>query len=285
MSFTERTLAIPCEGETLQAIVSSPLAAAQGTAVVIVVGGPQYRVGSHRQFCLLARGLAAAGYPTLRFDCRGMGDSSGAQRDFLSLSADIGSAIDAIIAAAPGVDRVVLWGLCDAASAALVYLHERSDPRVRALCLLNPWVRSDQTLAQARVSHYYRDRLLQPSFWKKLLSGQVAFAALRSFVANVKLARGATVAPGTGAIPFQDVMAAALLRHPLPTLLLLSGQDITAQEFLAHAERNLDWQHIFAGGALSRHDLPDADHTFSSAASRQQVERLTRQWLDALPQT
>ena len=45
--------------------------------MVIVVGGPQYRVGSHRQFLLLARQLSNAGFPVMRFDCRGMGDSGG----------------------------------------------------------------------------------------------------------------------------------------------------------------------------------------------------------------
>jgi len=50
--------------------------------VLIVVGGPQYRVGSHRQFLLLSRRLAAEGHPVMRFDYRGMGDASGAMRGF-----------------------------------------------------------------------------------------------------------------------------------------------------------------------------------------------------------
>ena len=47
-----------------------------------MVGGPQYRVGSHRQFTLMARAFAAAGYPVLRFDYRGIGDSEGESRGF-----------------------------------------------------------------------------------------------------------------------------------------------------------------------------------------------------------
>lgn len=50
--------------------------------LLMVVGGPQYRVGSHRQFVLLARDLAAAGIPVFPFDYRGMGDSTGQARDF-----------------------------------------------------------------------------------------------------------------------------------------------------------------------------------------------------------
>jgi len=52
-------------------------AAAADTGVLIVVGGPQYRVGSHRQFVMLARFLADHGVPCMRFDYRGMGDVSG----------------------------------------------------------------------------------------------------------------------------------------------------------------------------------------------------------------
>ncbi|KAB8057318.1 hydrolase 1, exosortase A system-associated, partial [Janthinobacterium violaceinigrum] len=58
----------------LVGILSLP-AAPGPRGVLIVTGGPQYRVGSHRQFVLLARALAAQGVPVLRFDLRGMGDS------------------------------------------------------------------------------------------------------------------------------------------------------------------------------------------------------------------
>ena len=80
--FTETVLAFPCEGERLLGVVSAPEDAlvTGDLGVVIVVGGPQVRAGSHRQFVQLARHLAAQGLPTLRFDVRGMGDSSGPQR-------------------------------------------------------------------------------------------------------------------------------------------------------------------------------------------------------------
>ncbi|MCK7493609.1 MAG: hydrolase 1, exosortase A system-associated [Comamonadaceae bacterium] len=134
-------------------------ASAGATGVVVVVGGPQVRAGGHRQFVHLARTLAAAGHPVLRFDVRGMGDSSGALRGFEQITPDIGAAVDALLQRAPGVRRVVLWGLCDGASAALLYLHERRDPRVRGVCLLNPWVRSEASLARTHVKHYYTRRL------------------------------------------------------------------------------------------------------------------------------
>lgn len=93
--------------------------------VLIIVGGPQYRVGSHRQFVLLSRRLAGEGYPAMRFDYRGMGDAGGAMRSFEDVRADIGAAIEAFQRAVPSLRRIVLWGLCDAASAALLYVRRR----------------------------------------------------------------------------------------------------------------------------------------------------------------
>jgi len=69
---------------------------AKKRAILIGVGGPKYRVGSHRQFLLLERHLSAQGFPVLRYDYRGMGDSSGEIRTFESIGNDIRSAVDVL---------------------------------------------------------------------------------------------------------------------------------------------------------------------------------------------
>src|SRR4030095_1965420 len=137
MSLDERALTFHCEGDPLVGVLSgATLTAARG--VLIVVGGPQYRSGSHRQFTLLARHLAEQGVPSLRFDYRGMGDSGGAPRTFENVRSDIRCAVNAMCDVLPGMKDVVIWGLCDAASAALLYAHQ--DARVSGVVLLNPWV-------------------------------------------------------------------------------------------------------------------------------------------------
>ena len=122
-----------------------PTLPAPARGVLVVVGGPQYRAGSHRQFTLLARDLAAHGIPVMRFDYRGMGDSEGALRDFSAVGEDLRAAVDHFMASVPGMAEVALWGLCDGATAAGIYA--AADRRVTGVALLNPWVRTDSGIA------------------------------------------------------------------------------------------------------------------------------------------
>ena len=280
----EHAFAFGCEGETLVGILHRPVTSSQDqdahqTGVVVVVGGPQYRAGSHRQFVHLARHLAAAGHPVLRFDVRGMGDSSGAQRSFEALDADIGAAIQALMQHQPEVSRVVLWGLCDGASAALLYLHRNTDPCVRGLCLLYPWVRSPASLARTQVKHYYRQRLMQREFWAKLFSGQVARKAWRDLMGSLKAARQSVEAAPAAELPFQVRMAQAWQSFDGPVLLVLSGRDYTAREFTETVAAHPAWKGALARPGVQRHDAPAADHTFSAVADRKGAEHATAAWL------
>jgi exosortase A-associated hydrolase 1 len=277
----ERVLHWACEGEPLVGILSEPVGPAEempdDVGVLVIVGGPQYRAGSHRQFTLLARHLAANGFATLRFDYRGMGDSGGGTRDFLAVDADIEAAIGALLQAGPALRRVVLWGLCDAASAALLYLDATRDPRVAGVVLLNPWVRSAATLAQAHVKHYYWQRLREKAFWLKLLQGGVGASAVRALAANLRLARGAGKA--TDSRSFQDRMAAGLRGFAGQALLILSGDDYTSKEFSLHAQASPAWTGLLDAPGLQLESFSEADHTFSAPDQAAKVEAATLNWL------
>ena len=248
--------------------------------VLIVVGGPQYRAGSHRQFVLLARRLAVQGYSVLRFDCRGMGDSDGAMRSFEAFSEDIGAAVDAFFSRCPSLRRCVLWGLCDAASAILMYLQSTEDPRIDGLVLLNPWVRSEASLAQTQVKHYYGKRLREREFWQRLLTGKMhVMASLVGFLRNVRTASRRPDADATEGETFRERMAAGWRTFRGDVLLILSGRDYTAKEFLEYASADPAWSGLLADDKVSRLDLIEADHTFSTATWRTAVEDATLQWL------
>ncbi|QHE76693.1 hydrolase 1, exosortase A system-associated [Hydrogenophaga sp. PBL-H3] len=249
--------------------------AAKHTAVVIVVGGAQYRVGSHRQFVQLARRLAAEGHPVLRFDLPGMGDSPGILLPFEATSDPIGLAIDALYQHCPGVDQVVLWGLCDGASASVLYLRNTQDPRVVGLALLNPWVRSEASHARVRVKHYYRQRLLDPSFWRKLLGGQVGWQALRGLGHNLIAMRRHEPTP----LSFQDAMAEAWKAFPGAILLLLSERDLVAKEFHELAQSDARWLGSLERSQLFLQHIQGADHTCSTTTASRQMESFVLSWL------
>ena len=274
----ETALTFPCQGETLFGVLAEAEEPSR-LAVIVVVGGPQTRVGSHRQFALLSRALAKAGFPCLRFDFRGMGDSTGEQRDFENVSADIAAAVDAMYEHSHRLDGVVLWGLCDGASAACFYAP--IDPRVRGLVLLNPWVRTEAGEARTYLRHYYLKRLLNPSFWKKLLRGGVGIRdSIGGVATTAKASRQATRRDDSMSLP--DRMADALKRWGGPFALLLSGNDYTAREFESVYAENPAWQALAAQTPpVGVQRFEAADHTFSRAEWRDEVAVATIAWLRA----
>jgi len=287
MPYREHAHFFDCQGDALLGIVSVPDAEAHaGTGVLIVVGGPQYRVGSHRQFALLARGLAAGGVPCMRFDYRGMGDSTGEMRAFDDINDDIGAAIDEFFRQVPGLERVVLWGLCDGASAACFYAP--TDARVCGAVLLNPWVRTEAGEAKVFLKHYYLSRLLDASFWKKLLSGGVSFGKSFGDLAGMISRAGQSSAPvvaeaNVASGPLPERMAQSLHMADKPVLIVLSGRDFVAREFQQTVEQGGAWARVEA--ARQPVSIPSADHTFSSAAHRDEVCRITADWLKDLDTT
>lgn len=279
-----RPVAFNCEGVLLHGMLHEGAPAAQ-TGVLVIVGGPQYRVGSHRQFVLLGRALAERGYPVLRFDYRGLGDSDGEPHTFETIDADIRAAIDAFTRLRPGLERVVVWGLCDAASAALFY--GATDHRIAGLVLLNPWVRSQQTVAQAYLRTYYARRIFDLAAWRELFRGSKnPLAVLGSFANLLRQAAGRGTpgndAPTTPAAApngsLVERMRAGLAAFKGPILLVLSGDDITAAEFVG-ATGTANWSRLLGQPRVSRCELDAADHTFSSRAWRDQVAAWTGDWL------
>jgi hypothetical protein len=70
-----------------------------------------------------------------------------------------------------------------------------------------------------------------------------------------------------------------------PVLLILSGDDFTAGEFRELCRSDRQWQELSAGVRVQTHELAAANHTFSSAQWRQEVEQLTCLWVRALGAT
>jgi len=263
-----------------------------GIGVLIVVGGPQYRVGSHRQFILLARMLADNGVPILRFDYRGMGDSQGSVRSFSNVDADIQAAVDIFYKNSLNLGGVVIWGLCDAASAASFYAYQ--DERIKGLVLLNPWVFTEQGAAKTYLKHYYLQRLLNPDLWRKVFTFQFNY---RQSLSSLVLLLENILEPSLKYGKSRDSEEIALVdsnlslpvrfreclqRFDCPVLFVLSGRDLAADEFREVVKSDEKWLKLFESTDVSEVELAEADHTFSSQKWCEEVSQLTLQWLRQL---
>ncbi|CAD5375230.1 Hydrolase 1, exosortase A system-associated [Rubrivivax sp. A210] len=288
MNYAEETVLMRCADDTLVGILARPQVAAR-TGVVVVVGGPQVRVGSHRQFAGLSRELATQGHAVLRFDVRGMGDSTGAQRGFDQLDEDIEAAVSTLRSLVPGLRKVVLWGLCDGASAALLYTARPGAPLVDGLALANPWVRSPTLAAKTRLKHYYVQRLLSADFWRKLLTGRVAVSStLGEVVQTARTAQASATEPAAAqgqpaaAPAYTERMTAAAKQFRGAMVLILSGDDHTADEFREFVKASRTWRTLMRRADVTRAELVTADHTFSNPGAAHAAAEVTRKWLSTI---
>lgn len=232
---------ISCEGETLLATLDGPADATIGW--LFVVGGSQTRVGPHRLYERLARRLAEAGQAVIRFDRRGVGDSSGEDNGFLGSAADVEAALDALEEKFSGLSSTFGFGLCDGASALALVA-----PKLSGAVLANPWVVEpvdDLPPAAAIRSHYAR-RLLDPGAWLRLISGGVSLR---------RLARGVLRSGGREDDSLVRRFAKGALRN---SRIVLADGDGTAQAFSAA------WKALKGDKpAVEIISIPTASHSFA----------------------
>ncbi|MCU6434153.1 hydrolase 1, exosortase A system-associated [Undibacterium sp. Jales W-56] len=280
----EKAVGFRVAHDMLYGVISQPLIASQ-RGVLFIVGGPQYRAGSHRQFTLLARDLALNGVSAMRFDYRGMGDSEGEVRDFLTIHDDIRAAIDYFCMSNPHLSEIVLWGLCDGASAAVLYAAR--DRRVKGMILINPWVRTEAGNAKAYLKHYYKDRLIDPQVWEKILHGQFNYrTAVNSLLNQLKqvlkiraASKGSKERDHQPDLPGQ--ILAGMQQFKGKSLFILSENDLTAREFADVLYSSKEWKKITTSSQNYLRHLKGADHTFSQKNWRDQVASWSTDWLNS----
>ena len=247
MNAEQRALQFTCHGSSLVGIIDVPERPLP-RGVLVISGGPQYRVGSHRHYTLLARLLAPRGIPVMRFDYRGMGDSEGEARGFDSIDDDIRAAIKEFFRQMPDMQEIVIWGLGEGATAAALYAH--SDPRVRGLVLLNPWAGGAGGAAQSPLLPNLLSRFGEIGFWKKVGSGHAV-----------------AVDPE---MPMPQRIIASLACFDGAALVVVGGADAVGREFADLMERN--------DTPGRRVTIAGANHTFASREWRDEVAELSANW-------
>lgn len=240
-------IAFPCEDEQL---IGSLDEAEGNTGLLIVSGGNELRSGAHRAMALLAARLAAEGIPVFRYDRRGVGDSTGANRGFRAARADLLAACGAFRREAPHLSTLIAFGNCDAAT--LLARHGR-DAGIARLLLANPWVvepHDDLPTAPAIRAHYAA-RMRDPATWRRLLTGGVSIGKLVRGLRRISHSES----PDD---PFTTEALATIAGWGDDVHVVLAEQDATAIAYADAARR--------AGIAPRTTVIPTASHSFARPA-------------------
>lgn len=221
-----------CEGETLAAALDL---AEASTGLLIVTGGNELRCGAYGSQAELADKISTAGFPVLRFDRRGVGDSSGENFEFTTSGPDIAAALAAFRAKLPRLKRIVAYGNCDAASALMLISGAGCD----ALVLANPWTfepeaeaaepepEAQPPMTPGAIRAHYLRRLANPRALLRLLTGKVKLGQMAGSLIDA-------VKPAPPPPTLAQDMAAGLAEFSGPATILIAENDRTGQVFLSH---------------------------------------------------
>jgi exosortase A-associated hydrolase 1 len=256
-------LSFSCDGVDLAAALDD----APGSAGLLTVsGGNETLSGSHGNMAKLAARVAEAGHPVFRYDRRGVGDAAGENGAFETGGPDLAAAVSAFRAAAPAVTRIVGFGNCDGASTLALF---GRDLGIHALVLANPWV--IETVGEmppaAAIKARYRQKLLDPKEWLRLLRGGVDIGKL------FKGLRAASIKAPTGGLA--ERMRGAIATAPCPVRVVLARRDATALAF-ADAWGNRTAAHVAVV------EIDSNSHSFARPAD---AEALLAELLEALRKT
>jgi len=242
-----------CGDETLVGTLDD---AAGTTGLLIVSGGNEIRIGAHRGMAQLAERVARADHPVLRYDRRGIGDSTGDNGGFESSATDIAAAAQAF--RETGVERIIAYGNCDAATA-LAFFHAQAG--INALVLANPWTveTADEMPPAAAIRSHYAAKLRDPKEWLRAARGGVNIAKLAKGLARISKStpQGDTSLAGR--------LAAALGEVQVPVTILLAKGDNTA---IAFADAFKGPSFDTARAKVKIDELDSDSHSFATAADK-----------------
>lgn len=246
-------------GRGMFGLLSQPDGVRRATAVVVLNAGFIHRSGPFRLGTRLARTLAAAGYPTLRFDLPGIGDSL---RDTDRPLVEVMAAVLDRVQARTGCTRVVAGGICAAAD--LGWQAALQDPRIDGLILLDGLARGTFWFNFARTLRLLRK---SPTHWLAAArrrrtppTMEVTDTLLRDW-------------PPPGAEPAQlDRLRARGVR----LLMLFTGG--TAY-FLHPRQLRATFGRGFHSEAVTFEYWPECDHTYYSEAHRQRLIDCIGDWV------
>jgi hypothetical protein len=129
-------------------------------------------------------------------------------------------------------------------------------------------------------------RLFQASLWQKMVRGEFnvreAARALGRFVMDAlghPRSLGTIDESSASEAPLPDRMEDGLRKFHGRVLFILSGNDLTSQEFEGVVENSRRWRKLLEDKRVTRYRLAEANHTFARRDWREQVARWTEDWV------
>lgn len=275
------------EHRSLFGIHSRPLmdddnAASTLPTVILFSSGAVHRIGPSRLYTLMARNLAARGYPCFRCDLEGLGDSvspiPGLEgHPYPPTAVRDARAIIEFVSRRHGAASFVLAGLCSGAYTAFQAALAVPDQPIHGVMLINPLIfaydgQEIPDVQSFRIAESSKVAMRRLDSWKKLARGQIRVGyvlgmALRYFGKSV----GSHVRTLAERV---TVRAATLLSRQLQQL-FAKRRRVT----LVLATGEAGWRILQAGarrtaalgaqrGDLRLVRIAESDHTFSTEGAR-----------------
>jgi len=251
--------------------------------VIFIASGVRSRRGPSRLYVRFARRLCEVGYPVLRYDPAGIGDSPGApgtsvfkKKEFLDCTESVVNAIDYLQVAA-GVERVAMAGLCGGAYSALTA--SVAEPRVEFLMLSSlpmqdvGGLSEDWTIDIAVESYLYK--ILDWRAWCKFLTGRSRYDwILRG---AIRLLTGKYDRPK----PDQALWEAyrEYIAGGRKVLLVYGTQDPHYPPYAKHYHKKLRRLEGFES-CCHVHVVQNANHTFTQMRWQKELIDTSLWWLD-----
>jgi pimeloyl-ACP methyl ester carboxylesterase len=252
--------------------------------VVFVNAGIIHRVGPNRLYVDMARAVAALGYPVLRFDLAGLGDSDanlGGGSLLDSAIHDVRGAMDHLVETRQASEFLV-FGLCSGANYAV--LTAFVDPRVVGLMLIDPTVARTRRSAMVHVVRRLRNMstlrelilLRHPVFRRSLGSRSNAAMSVMQAAEGQSGQRADVVVPDMGEAGVRAAMTQLIDRGVHMMIVFTGGVNHVYNYYgqLFDLLPGIDFRQ-----QLKLEYMPETDHTVSDVSGRARFITSLSEWL------
>jgi pimeloyl-ACP methyl ester carboxylesterase len=274
MNILEKTFVFENKQQKLFGILHEPDGPQKHTALIFLHGWGTYRIGPHLIFVEAARAFASAGFPCLRFDFRGRGESEGnvAETTLLDMLDDAKQAVREMLKR-DGISQIILIGLCSGGEVAVGTA--ASDSNVNGVVLLSTPLLGRKAMTKDDVRHtanfaksYWR-KLFLPGTWRKIFSFRVNYRVIfKVLFGHLQQRRKDN--------PLKEAGLLEAFKNYKGACLFIYGEKDPEAFPSENAYRNV----CAKNGKVVFKTIPEANHNFYSVAWKQELIRQVSEWLN-----